>query len=60
MEQTPGMKDIVVVAFDCDGVMFDTTRANMAYYNRILNHFGKPDMTPEQFSFAHMHTADAT
>ncbi|MFC1516109.1 HAD family hydrolase [Thermodesulfobacteriota bacterium] len=60
MEQTLRLKDIIVVAFDCDGVMFDTTRANMAYYNRILSHFEKPDMTPEQFSFAHMHTADET
>lgn len=60
MEQTLRLKDIIVVAFDCDGVMFDTTRANMAYYNRILNHFGKPDMTPDQFSFAHMHTVDET
>lgn len=54
------MKDIVVVAFDCDGVMFDTRVANMEYYNRVLNNFGRPGMTPEQFSFAHVHTADET
>jgi len=54
------MRDIMVVAFDCDGVMFDTKKANMAYYNRILNQFGRPGMTPEQFSYAHMHTADET
>ena len=29
------MKNIKVVAFDCDGVMFDTMKANMAYYNQI-------------------------
>jgi phosphoglycolate phosphatase-like HAD superfamily hydrolase len=52
------MKNIKVIAFDCDGVMFDTKKANQAYYNRILNHFGKPSMTPEQFAYAHMHTVD--
>ena len=52
------MTDIKVVVFDCDGVLFDTEKANKAYYNQVLNHFGAPDMTPEQFAYAHMHTAD--
>lgn len=52
------MNDIKVVAFDCDGVMFDSVQSNMDYYNSILNHFGKPQMTPEQFAHAHMHTAN--
>ncbi len=52
------MKNIRAVAFDCDGVMFDTTNANMAYYNHILGHFGRPAMTAEQFAYCHMHTAD--
>lgn len=52
------MQNIKVVAFDCDGVMFDTTQANKAYYNQILGHFGLPSMTPEQFAFSHMHTVD--
>lgn len=50
------MKNIKVVAFDCDGVMFETKKANTAYYNSILAHMGKPGMTPEQFEFVHMHT----
>jgi HAD superfamily hydrolase (TIGR01549 family) len=50
------MKDFKVVAFDCDGVLFDTEQANWAYYNHILRHFGKPAMTPEQFAYAHQHT----
>lgn len=50
------MKDFKVVAFDCDGVLFDTEQANWAYYNHILRHFGKPVMTPEQFAYAHQHT----
>jgi len=52
------MNNIKVVAFDCDGVLFDTKKANMAYYNRVLNQFGMPDMTKEQFDFTHMHTVD--
>ncbi|MBU1053002.1 MAG: HAD family hydrolase [Proteobacteria bacterium] len=52
------MNDIKVVAFDCDGVMFDSGQANMDYYNTVLKYFGKPQMTPDQFVYAHMHTAD--
>jgi HAD superfamily hydrolase (TIGR01509 family) len=50
------MKDFKVVAFDCDGVLFDTEQANWAYYNHILRHFGKPEMTAAQFAYAHQHT----
>ncbi len=50
------MNDFKVVAFDCDGVLFDTEQANWAYYDHILRHFGKPAMTPEQFAYAHQHT----
>jgi phosphoglycolate phosphatase len=52
------MKNIKVIAFDCDGVMFDTTNANTAYYNEILKHLGRPSLTPEQFAYCHSHTAD--
>jgi len=53
-------KDIKVVAFDCDGVLFDTEEANTAYYNHLLEHFGRPKMTPEQFTYVHMHTAESS
>ena len=52
------MKNIKVVAFDCDGVLFDTEKANKAYYNQVLNHFDLPAMTKEQFAFTQMHTVD--
>jgi HAD superfamily hydrolase (TIGR01509 family) len=45
-----------VVAFDCDGVLFDTEQANRVYYSNILQHFGRPAVTDEQFSYVHMHT----
>lgn len=47
-----------VVAFDCDGVMFDTKNANDAYYNNILNFFNMSPMTAEQAAYAHMHTVE--
>jgi phosphoglycolate phosphatase len=50
------MRHISLIAFDCDGVLFDSARLNMLYYNSILGHLGMPEMTPEQFEFVHMHT----
>ena len=50
--------DIKVVAFDCDGVMFDSREANRAYYDHLLEQFCLPAMTPEQLAYVHMHTVD--
>ncbi|HSO63281.1 MAG TPA: HAD family hydrolase [Desulfobacterales bacterium] len=50
------MNDIRVVAFDCDGVLFDTVEANRAYYNHILAHFGHPAMDESQLRYVHIHT----
>ncbi len=47
---------IAVVAFDCDGVMFDSAEANVAYYNQILAHLGRPAMSAAQEAFSHSHT----
>ena len=49
-----------VIAFDCDGVMFDTAAANRAYYNTLLQRLGMPVMTDDQFAYAHAHTVDQT
>jgi HAD superfamily hydrolase (TIGR01509 family) len=46
------------VIFDCDGVMFDTARANRAYYDHLLKKFERPQMSESQFEFVHMHTVD--
>lgn len=45
-----------MVAFDCDGVLFDTAEANRAYYNYILAHFGRPAMDEHQLRYVHIHT----
>jgi phosphoglycolate phosphatase len=47
---------IKLVAFDCDGVLFDSRKANIAFYNAILAHFGQPPMSPEAVDFVHSHT----
>jgi HAD superfamily hydrolase (TIGR01549 family) len=52
------LKHIKLVAFDCDGVLFDTEQANRFYYSHVLQHFGRPAVTDEQFRFVHMHTLD--
>ena len=45
---------IRVVAFDCDGVMFDSKNANIAFYNHLLSHFGHPPMDDDEVDFVHM------
>lgn len=42
------------LVFDCDGVMFDSRLANLAYYNLILEHFGEPLVSVDQKKRAHL------
>jgi len=46
-----------VVAFDCDGVLFDSRQANIAFYNQILRQFNRPLMGPAALDYVHSHTA---
>ncbi len=51
---------IKAVVFDCDGVMFDSQQANLAFYNQIFRHFGVADVTPDQHERANVcHTASS-
>lgn len=34
-------RDIKAVIYDCDGVMFDSFEANLAFYMQVIEHFGK-------------------
>ncbi len=43
-----------LLVFDCDGVMFDSKKANCMYYNHLLNHFGLPPMSTSEEDYAHM------
>jgi len=44
-----------LVIFDCDGVLFDSREANRAYYNRLLEQFGRPPMDEDEVDFVHIH-----
>lgn len=48
----------MAVIFDCDGVMFDSRKANRNFYNHLLERFGRPAMCEEDVAYVHMHTAD--
>ena len=37
-------RDIKAVIYDCDGVMFDSFEANLAFYLQVVEHFGKPPL----------------
>jgi len=47
-----------LIIFDCDGVMFDSRRANEAFYNYIRSHFGLPPLSPGEVDYVHMATAE--
>jgi phosphoglycolate phosphatase len=37
-------REIKTVIYDCDGVMFDSFEANLAFYMQVIEHFGKPPL----------------
>jgi len=46
------------VIFDCDGVLFESRGANLAFYNAVLAHFDEAPVLPEETARAHLcHTA---
>jgi phosphoglycolate phosphatase len=45
-----------LVGFDCDGVLFDSRDANIAFYNDILARFGFPPMASPTVDYVHSHT----
>lgn len=52
------MSRIKGVIFDCDGVLFESRAANLAYYNAVLTEFGEPPVLPHEVERAHLcHTA---
>ena len=46
--------NIKAVIFDCDGVLFNTIKANETYYNMVLSHMEKPLLNKEQLKKVHM------
>lgn len=43
-----------LIVFDCDGVMFDSKKANCMYYNHLLTHFGLAPMSIDEEDYVHM------
>lgn len=44
------------IIFDCDGVVIDSKRANIGYYNALRGFLGLPPLSPEQEDFVQMAT----
>lgn len=52
------MQHIEAVIYDCDGVMFESRQANLAFYNTVLAEYRYPPVTLDQKERAHLcHTA---
>lgn len=52
------MNGVRGVIFDCDGVLFESRRANLAFYNAVLNYFGEAPVRLEETERTHLcHTA---
>lgn len=47
-----------VIIFDCDGVLFDSKEANIAFYNQILSQFALPPLTAAEVEYVHVSTAE--
>ena len=47
-----------VIIFDCDGVLFDSKEANIAFYNQILSQFHLPPLTEAEVEYVHISTAE--
>jgi phosphoglycolate phosphatase len=45
----PNTEKIKAVVYDFDGVIVDSREANAAYYNRLLRHFGLPEVQAEHW-----------
>jgi HAD superfamily hydrolase (TIGR01549 family) len=43
-----------LIVFDCDGVMFNSRRANTMFYNHLLERFSLPPMSESEVDFVHM------
>ncbi|WP_020675641.1 HAD family hydrolase [Geopsychrobacter electrodiphilus] len=54
------MNPLKVIIYDCDGVLFESHQANLAYYNRIFSAFGYPQISDPLSAEAHIcHTASS-
>lgn len=60
-KETDGsVRNLKALIFDCDGVLFESQRANLAYYNRIFQRFDHPVIDdPDGDAARFCHTASS-
>ena len=51
-------EQLKIVIFDCDGVLFNSLRANSEFYNEIARQAGRRGLEPGELDYCHMHTAE--
>ena len=49
------VRNLKVIALDCDGVLFDSREANIHFYSHIMKIIGRPPVRADQHEFIHMH-----
>ncbi len=52
------LKRLKIVIFDCDGVLFNSLRANSEFYNEIARRAGRQVLNAKELEYCHMHTAE--
>ncbi len=52
------LDNLRIVIFDCDGVLFNSLRANTEFYNQIARCAGRDPLAMEELGYCHMHTAE--
>ena len=50
-----GIRNLEVIALDCDGVLFDSREANIQFYSHIMKVIGRPPVREDQHEYIHMH-----
>ncbi len=53
----PAVDRLRLVIFDCDGVLFDSWRANVAFYNAVLVAAGLPELDEEGEHLCHRYSS---
>jgi phosphoglycolate phosphatase len=56
MIQNTRNHDLKLVMLDCDGVLFDSIRSNVAYYDAILERMGGPPLDEEAKRLCHVYS----
>jgi phosphoglycolate phosphatase len=49
-------RDLKLVILDCDGVLFDSFRSNVAFYNGVLERMGEEEMGSEAARLCHVYS----